>query len=174
MRNRVDQAMHQTCKAHRLAMLCRDGQAPVEETSDASPFAGLIQRARDVIASGSQEDQAGISASAPPSLQHGCAVGVNRECAKPAHGLCSTFTAQQRHAQCAQLSQTSAAMLLQDQILAEVDTELTVSAAKAEAADAQLAAVQGQTEAAQVRCLYGIGSMSRQDGVVDVSAWLCD
>jgi hypothetical protein len=41
--------------------------------------------------------------------------------------------------------------LLQDQLLAEVDTQLTVSAARADAADAQLAAVQGQTEAAQVR-----------------------
>ena len=40
--------------------------------------------------------------------------------------------------------------MLQDQILAEVDTQLTVSSARAEAADAQLAAVQGQTDAAQV------------------------
>lgn len=39
---------------------------------------------------------------------------------------------------------------LQDQILAEVDTQLTVSSARADAADAQLSAVQGQTDAAQV------------------------
>jgi molecular chaperone GrpE len=74
-----------------------DGEVPVEETSDTSPFAELIQRARDAMASGSQEDQ--------------------------------------------------------DQILAEVDTQLTVSSARADAADAQLAAVQGQTDAAQDKFL---------------------
>lgn len=37
--------------------LSSDGEVPVEETSDASPFAELIQRARDAMASGSQEDQ---------------------------------------------------------------------------------------------------------------------
>ena len=39
----------------------------------------------------------------------------------------------------------------QDQVLQEIDTQLTVSAAKAEAADAQLLAVQGDIEAAQVQ-----------------------
>ena len=34
-----------------------DGEVPVEETSDASPFAELMQRARDAMESGSQEDQ---------------------------------------------------------------------------------------------------------------------
>lgn len=35
-------------------------------------------------------------------------------------------------------------------MLAEIDTELTVSAARADAADAQLNAIQGQVDAAQV------------------------
>lgn len=42
-------------------------------------------------------------------------------------------------------------MRLQDQVLAEIDTELTVSGAKAEAADAQLSAAQGEADAARVR-----------------------
>ncbi len=42
-------------------------------------------------------------------------------------------------------------MRLQDQVLAEIDTELTVSAAKAEAADVQLSAAQGEVDAARVR-----------------------
>ena len=42
-------------------------------------------------------------------------------------------------------------MCPQDQVLQEIDTQLTVLAAKAEAADAQLLAVQGDIEAAQVQ-----------------------
>lgn len=72
-------------------------ESPVEETSDVSPFADLIQQARDAIASGSQEDQ--------------------------------------------------------DQVLAQIDTELTVSSAKAGAADAQLAAAQGEIDAAKDKFL---------------------
>lgn len=43
----------------------RDGAVPVEDTSDTSPFADLIQRARDAIASGSQEDQVILITSGP-------------------------------------------------------------------------------------------------------------
>jgi molecular chaperone GrpE len=70
---------------------------PIEETSDSSPFTELIQRARDAMASGDQDDQ--------------------------------------------------------DQILAEIDTQLTVSAAKAEAAGVQLSAAQSDADAAQDKFL---------------------
>lgn len=70
---------------------------PIEETSEHSPFAELIERARDAIASGEQAAQ--------------------------------------------------------DSILQEIDTQLTASEAKAQAADAQAAVIQGQVDAAQDKYL---------------------
>ena len=49
--------------------LSSDGEVPVEETSDASPFAELIQRARDAMASGSQEDQVARRLGSHPHAQ---------------------------------------------------------------------------------------------------------
>lgn len=128
----------------------------MEETSDASPFAELIQRARDAMASGSQEDQvARRIGSHPHALLAGrrLLVGLAHRPSAPISGTNVPVVARglgpDDHVHPLTLP-PARVISLQDQILAEVDTQLTVSSARADAADAQLAAVQGQTDAAQV------------------------